>query len=229
MFEALEPLAPLVGETTNIDVRAVHQIDGAHVTGTLTVTPTTGTFDPLEADAPATIRVIPDEGAAKALAEVAFRSLRGIATTDIEVDARGFRVALGDTVTISGGKCDGYTGLWPLVFAGTVSEEGVSVVFDGTLDITVNADLSATYSLDVRGVAEGLPMLTAALSFVGGGAAVFVDDSDAPRIDLPDGELSTIAEGSGPGVSISGLLIESPAGHASIPVTPSACATPPVG
>jgi len=72
--------------------------------------------------------------------------VHGIATTDIEVDARGFHVALGDTVTISGGKCDGYTALWPLVFA---------------------ARLSATYSLDVRNVAESLPMLTAALSFVG--------------------------------------------------------------
>ena len=69
----------------------------------------------LEAVAPATIRVIPDEGAAKAAAEVEFRSLRGIATTDIEVDARGFRVAVGDTVAISGDKCAGYTGLWPLV------------------------------------------------------------------------------------------------------------------
>jgi len=45
--------------------------------------------------------------------------VRGIATTDIEVDERGFHVALGDTVTISGGKCDDYTALWPLVFAST--------------------------------------------------------------------------------------------------------------
>ena len=90
----------------------------------------------------------------------------------------------------------------------------MSVVSDGTLDITVNADLSATYSLDVRDVAEGMPMLTAGLSFVGGGAAVFVDDPDAPRIDLLDGELSTIAEGSGPGVSIGGIVIEGPAGQA---------------
>jgi hypothetical protein len=224
-LEAVEPLAPLVGEATNIDVRAIHQIDAADVTGTLTVTPATGTFDPLQADAPATIRVTPDEGAATAVAKVEFRSLRGFATTDIEVDARGFHVALGDTITISGDKCDGYVGLWPLVFAGTVSEQGMSIVFDGTLDITVNADLSATYTIDVRGVAEGFPMLTASLSFVGGGAAVFVDDSDAPRIDLLDGELATIAEGSGPGASISGVIIEGPAGYASIPVTPSACAS----
>ena len=58
---------------------------------------------------------------------------------------------------------------------------------------------------------------------------MFVDDPDAPRIDLLDGELSTIAEGSGTGVSIGGIVIEGPAGHASIPVTPSACATPPAG
>ena len=161
-------------------------------------------------------------------ATVEFRSLRGIATTDIEVDARGFHVELGDTVTISGCKCDGYTGLWPLIFARTVSEEGASVVFDGTLGITVNADLSATYSLDVRNVAEGLPMLTAELSFVGG-AAVFVDDPVAPRIDLLDGELSTMAEGSGTRVSIGGIVIGGPAGHASIPVIPFACATPPSG
>ena len=113
-------------------------IDGADVARTLTVTPATGTFDPLQGDAPATIRVTPDEGAAKALATVELRSLRGIATTDIEVGARGFHVALGDIVTISGDKCDGYVGVWPLVFAGTVSEQGVAVVFDGTLDITVN-------------------------------------------------------------------------------------------
>ena len=228
-LEAVEPIAPLVGEATDIDVRAVHQIDGADVSGTLTVTPTQGTFDPLEGDAPATIHVIPDEGAAKAVADVQLRSLRGIATTVIDVDARGFHVALGDTLTISGDKCDGYVGLWPLIFAGTVSEQGVSIVFTGTLDITVNADLSATYTIDVRGEAEGLPMVTAALSFVGGGAAQFIDDPDAPRIDFLDGELATVAQGSGPGVSISGVITEGPAGRGAIPVTRSACATPPAG
>ena len=60
-------------------------------------------------------------------ATVEFRSLHGIVTTDIEVDARDHHVAIGDTVTISGSECDGYTGLWPLIFAGTVSEEGVPV------------------------------------------------------------------------------------------------------
>lgn len=72
-------------------------------------------------------------------------------------------------------------------------------------------------------------MLTAALSFVGGGAAVFVDDPDAPRIDLLDGELSAIAQGSGTGVSIGGIVIEGTAGHASIPITAPACAKPPTG
>ena len=157
-------------------------------------------------------------------ATVEFRSLRGIATTGIEVDARGFHAELGNTVTISGCECDGYTGLWPLIFARTVSEEGASVVFDGTLGITVKTDLSATYSLDVRNVAEGLPMLTAELSFVGG-AAVFVDDPVAPRIDLLDGEPSAMAEGSGTRVSISGIVIGGTAGHASVPVIPYECAT----
>jgi hypothetical protein len=225
-LETEEPLAPLVGEATDIDVSAVHEIDGADVTGSITVTPRLGTFDPLDADVPATIHVVPEEGARYARAEVELRSLRGIGRTDIYVPARGYHVELGDTVTISGDKCDGFTGLWPLVFAGTVSEQGISIVFDGTLDITVNADQSASYELDLRGTAEGFPMLTASLTFQGGGAAVFVDDDDGPRIDLLDGELATIAEGSGPGVSINGIVTQGPAGHASIPVTPSACATP---
>jgi hypothetical protein len=225
-LETEEPLAPLVGEATDIDVRAVHEIDDADVTGTMTVTPRTGTFDPLEGDVPTTIHVVPEKGARRAAADLEFRSLRGIARTEIEVPARGYHVELGDTITISGDKCDGFTGVWPLVFAGTVSEQGISIVFDGTLDITVNADMSATYALDLKGTAEGFPMLTASLTFVGGGAAVFVDDDDGPRIDLLDGELATIAEGSGPGASINGIVTQGPAGHASIPVTPSACATP---
>jgi hypothetical protein len=225
-LETEEPLAPLVGEATDIDVSAVHKIDGADVTGSITVTPRTGTFDPLDADVPATIHVVPEEGAPYAEADVEMRSLRGIGRTEVYVPARGYHVELGDTVTISGDKCDGFTGLWPLVFAGTVSEQGISIVFDGTLDITVNADQSASYELDLRGTAEGFPMLTASLTFQGGGAAVFVDDDAGPRIDLLDGELATIAEGSGPGVSINGIVTQGPAGHASIPVTPSACATP---
>lgn len=224
-LETDEPLADLTGsESAEIEVRAVHEIDGAAVIGSLAATPSAGTIEPLEADAPAIFTITVAPGDSQASAVVDFRSRRGVANTDLALDARGLRVELGDAISLTGAKCDGPVGDWHLTIEGSVDEQGLVVVFTGALDLTVTADLSATYHIDFRGDAEGLPAeISAALSFTGDGSAVFVDDTEAPRIDLLDGELATTAEGSGPGMSIGGIVTTGPSGQASIPVLRSAC------
>ncbi len=223
-LESHEPLAPLVGEYAEIEVRAVHAVDATPVVGTLSATPLEGEVDPTTGQAPATFRITVTEGEPVARSSVEFRSFRGIATTDLTLDARGFRVSLGDVLKLTGEKCDGQVGVWNLAFGGSVEESGMVIHFSGPLVVTVAADLSATYHIDMKGTVEGLPaQLSAALNFVGDGRAVFVDDPDAPRIDLLDGDLATVASGSGPDLSISGVVTQGPAGQASIMLTRAAC------
>jgi hypothetical protein len=224
-LEATEPLADLTSaESAQFDVRAVHAIDGAEVAGTFEAKPINGTVEPAEAEAPATFTVTVAAGDADGWAEVTFRSLRGIGRTDLVVPARGYRVELGEEVTLTGEKCGGPAGPWLLTFAGSVDADGMAVSFNGTLTLEINADLTGTYQVDLRGTADGLPpMLAAALTFTGGGSAVFVDDPEAPRIDLLDGELTATASGSGPDMSIDGIVTQGPAGAASISVLRSAC------
>jgi hypothetical protein len=106
---------------------------------------------------------------------VTYRSLRGIARTDLAAPARGYRVDLGADVTLTGEKCAGPVGPWLLTFAGSVSEDSFTISFDGTLTFQIDADLTGMYQVDLRGTAEDLPpILAAALTFTGGGSAVFV-------------------------------------------------------
>jgi hypothetical protein len=225
MLEVNAVPASEVGESAEVLVTATHKVDLGPVDGTVKATAGSGTVDPESAEVPATFRITVAPGDTFAYADFEQRSCRGVATGQGNVDARGYVVAVGgpNQVSLSGTKCEGPVGTWNLVFGGVVNDGGFEVTFSGFVNFEVAADLSATYVVDMRLDASNLPpALAAQLGISGGGTARFVDDFE-PRFDILDGDLAVAASGSGPGVSINGIVQQGPTGASSLPVQRAAC------
>jgi hypothetical protein len=209
--------------SADVEVRGVSVVGGADVSGRLTISPDNGTFDPLEADAPATIHGRIKAGSGSASATVRLVSRRGIGTGEIRLRPAGYKVDLGGKgMTISGTKCNGPTGAWKLRVGGKVVQDALTVKFSGSITAAVDEDLGGTYSVSIAAAAAGLPApILAGLAIHGKGTVRF--DPDALALRFLDGTLGGSGTASGPGTLVFVGLTPSDASGTTIPVQREPC------
>jgi hypothetical protein len=137
--------------TIEVTVSAESVRDEVAEEGTLTVTPSRGTFSPRKGDMPLKIRVTVPEGATSATAKLEFRSVRGVGKRDLAVNASA-----------------------PLEWHGTFLQEGpleipgvASVTGHADLEFTLRAskDLSELFSPDPDGSRELVPLTLVSAGF----------------------------------------------------------------
>jgi hypothetical protein len=211
------------GEALDVTVTAISNVDEATVQGRLAVTPVSGTITPTTTQTPASLHVTVAPGDTSADATLELRSLRGVAKVEAKVLARGYEVLESfGTMTVKGRKCDGPVGTWHLVVGGKASQDGFSVAYGGSIDVTIKSSLTGTYRANVKATAENLPpQVTAALGFSGGGRARFSPEQGV--LEFLDGAFGGAGTGSGPNLSVNIPYPTTPSGSWALPVSRAPC------